>query len=210
MKIEFLFPTPVGIFDCNDQFSKENSELSNIQYMTNLDGGYLTENKFVLDSHAQDLKIWILECIKQYALEALAISDELGITQSWCVKHTISPQTLFKHMHPNSIISGAYYVYAPAGSEPLKLHKPHQLGGPVINWHQPNEVIHNKPWTWSWMNFKTQTGRLILFPSQIYHSVEGYNNINNQKGRCVLSFNTWFKGPFGRPEQLYQLNTELK
>jgi uncharacterized protein (TIGR02466 family) len=209
VKVELLFPTPVAIFDKGDFFKNEHPELINANYLNHLDGGLLTEDKFILDQHTPNLKTWILNCIQQYALESLAISDELGITQSWCIKHTTSSQTLFSHMHPNSIISGAYYVHAPEGSEPLRIHKPKQSGGTVVNWDQPEHVTYNKPWTWSWMNFKAQTGRLILFPSYMYHSVEGFNHNNNNNGRCVLSFNSWFKGPFGKSDQLYKLNTIL-
>jgi hypothetical protein len=209
MKIELLFPTPVAIFDTEDYFKNEHADLINAQYLDNLDGGLLTENKFILNQHAPNLKNWILDCMQQYALEGLAISDELGITQSWCVKHTTGSQTLFSHMHPNSIISGAYYVHAPEGSQPLKIHKSKQGNSPVVNWDQPEYVTYNKSWTWSWMNFKVQTGRLILFPSHMYHSVEGFDNYNDNKGRCVLSFNSWFKGPFGKSDQLYKLNTVL-
>jgi uncharacterized protein (TIGR02466 family) len=206
MKLEMLFPTPVGIIDHDNFLIEEHNELINSDYQTRLDGGELSADTFILNNHAPLLKTWLLSCIQKYAIEAMAISDQLAITQSWCIKHTNHPQTLFSHMHPNSIISGAYYLDAPEGSAPLKIHKPNHSGGSVVNWDQPEHVTYNKPWTWSWMKFKAQTGRLILFPSHMYHSVEGNNT---GLGRCVLSFNTWFTGPIGKSEQLYRLDTNL-
>ena len=206
MKIEYLFPTPVAIIDSEDTFDNEHSELVNLDYKNQVGGGMLSTDTFVLNNYASALKLWISKCVQDYAKEALAINDQLSITQSWCVKYSMQPQTLFSHMHPNSIISGAYYLHAPEGVAPLTIHKPARNSGPVINWDQPEYVTYNKPWTWSWMKFKAQTGRLILFPSHLYHSVEG---IDNTTDRCVLSFNTWFEGPIGKADQLYRLDTKL-
>jgi len=207
VKIEYLFPTPVGIFDNPGWLIDEQDSLINTEYKDQLGSGLISTDSFILNTHAPTLKTWLINCVQDYAKEALAISDKLLVTQSWCVKHTTDPQILFSHMHPNSIISGAYYVQAPEGSAPLKIHKPTQVGGPVINWDQPDELTFNKPWTWSWMKFKAQTGRLILFPSHLYHSVEGSNM---DLGRCVLSFNTWFEGSIGKADQLYRLDTTLR
>jgi hypothetical protein len=71
-----------------------------------------------------------------------------------------------------------------------------------VKWSTDPVHQAEKPWTWDWQEIPAQTGRLILFPSNLLHSVE---YLDNTQLRCVLSFNTWFTGAFGQAEKLFEL-----
>lgn len=206
MSLHLLFPTPVLVTDSPNQFEADHLELLNQSYSVEA-GSYgdfsTSKDTYILNHCAKNLKSWIQQQINDYAVATLATTQSLKITQSWCLKHENQVQKVFKHIHPNSIISGAYYVHAPAGTESIKFHKNEVSTSAVIKWETDKELQASQPWSWEWYQVPVQTGRLVLFPSNVYHSVEG-NNIN-QNLRCVLSFNTWFEGPIGEEHHLFRL-----
>lgn len=202
MNIELLFPTPVASVDNTSYLETEHDELLNLEYeLTN--GFEQTVNTRVLDSHATQLRSWIQQQIDQFSLNALATDHKLKITQSWCLKHHNQQQHVFAHSHANSIISGAYYVCADDTSEDIRFHKDMPTTSPNIKWETDKDLLKQQPWMWDWHSIKSQTGRLILFPSYVFHSVNGF--LENPGTRCVLSFNTWFDGPIGSEQKLTRL-----
>ena len=206
MSLHLLFPTPVLVLDSYDQFDADNQELIAQSYAEEK-GSYgdfnTSKDTYILDHHAPALRAWIQQQINEYATNTLASTQPLKITQSWCLKHENQPQKVFKHLHPNSIISGAYYVHAPEGTSNIKFHKETTSSAPVVKWETNEDLIAAQPWAWEWYEVPVQTGRLVLFPSNVHHSVEGTNV--NENMRCVLSFNTWFDGPIGSELRLFRL-----
>ncbi len=203
----FIFPTPIATVENTNFSANEHTNLINLEYLPASSNEYLvTKDMNVLDS-VPILKEWIMEHLKVYALNSLATDQELKFTQSWCLKHLPNTiQTVVSHSHPNSIISGAYYVDSAVGTSSLKFHKDNQsFSAPTIDWIKKKELQKDRHWTWEAYEIPAVTGRLILFPSYINHSV-GAKEINSNT-RCVLSFNTWFSGPIG--ENAYRLGEIL-
>lgn len=197
MEPHFLFATPVVTFD-NLNYQKEDHDyLLNITY-ENVPSEYHTVSigDKVLDG-VPNLKNWILKNLQEYSVNTLSTNQPLKITQSWCIKHNPgSYQKLHKHMHYNSIISGAYYVEALPDTQPIRFHRaPHSFSAPTIFWPKDQELEKTQPWNWEWHEISVKTGRLVLFPSYLHHSVESTALSKNL--RCVLSFNSWFEGPIG-------------
>jgi uncharacterized protein (TIGR02466 family) len=195
-KTHMLFPTVVATVD-NPTIPKQDHEtILNSEFIVTLKGNFpMSKNKYILDS-VPTLKNWIQNQINRYATEVMG-SGKLKFTQSWAIKHENMPQNIFTHTHPNSIISGSYYIDAPNDSEPLAFNKPGSTTGTLIKYEKNYE---NKPWLNDRVGFASYTGRLILFPSHIEHSVFGYQTKTQR--RCVLAFNTWFDGPIGTEEGL--------
>jgi uncharacterized protein (TIGR02466 family) len=191
--VYFLFPKIVAVLDTEDTFSIENEILFNQKFIQSPNENFrCSESTSVLDL-VPNLKNWIFENTRRYAYEYLGISQRLRFTQSWCVKHDIGEtQSLRSHRHPNSIISGAYYVSATENSSELQISKDEPTGNyPYIVYEK--EV--DRPWLQDSVSFSVKTGRLILFPSNTNHTV--HNKAVANEGRCVLAFNTWFDEPIG-------------
>ena len=200
MDIHFLFPTVVTT-DYNPNIPQEEHDLLiNSDYQKNLKYGFfnVTSDTYILN-RVPKIKAWIQGCIDEYALKILATTEKLKFTQSWCIKHRNEPQRIYPHTHGNSIISGSYYIDAPDNTEGLRLQKGYHTSYPYVSLNHDRE-LGDKPWTWSHTDIPVTTGKLILFPSHLLHSVNGGESKDQQ--RCVLAFNTWFNGPWGDPEQL--------
>ena len=201
--LELLFPTAVMVID-TDQFLQEHNQLLNEEYHQTAatQGQFLqTTNTYLLEAYPL-LQSWITDRINDYGREVMATTNRLRLTQSWCLKHQGQAQQLYTHSHPNSIISGAYYVAADKNSQRLRFHKSVVSSVPHVKWSVDPELQAVKPWTWEWQEIPVQTGRLVLFPSNLLHSVD---YLENTELRCVLSFNTWFDGAFGEAEKLFEL-----
>lgn len=204
--LHLLFPTPILIVDIPKIPEDDHEFLLNSEYSySGREQGQFEKSKdtYILKNRNTELTRWIQEQIDLFAVNMLACATPIKITQSWCLKHKDQPQQVFNHAHPNSFISGAYYIHAPEGTSNLRFNRSLVTSQHYIKWETPPELIQEQPWNWTWQEFPVQTGRLILFPSFLTHSVNG-NDVNNNL-RCVLSFNTWFDGPIGNSEKLTEL-----
>ena len=72
-------------------------------------------------------------------------------------------------------------------------------------WDYDNELMNrnNDNWSWELQTITAITGRLILFPSWIRHSITGPPDVST---RCALSMNTWFVNPIGNDAGYTKLN----
>ena len=208
LDIKELFPIPVGIIDNENIDYSEHDLLLNTEYHTVTDYGptpYLgTNSQYVLDElNIPNTREFIETALKEYAIRTLCTEEPLRITNSWCIKYQNIPQILAEHRHPNSIISVAYYVSASLDqSAGLTLFK--QIGYncsigsgmPFIMWDQDPKIMdkYQDSWVYEWQSIPARTGKLILFPSWMRHTVGGPPA---KDVRCALSMNTWFVNPIG-------------
>jgi len=109
----------------------------------------------------------------------------LKIESMWInINHRYSYNSL--HIHPNSYISGVYYVKTPENSGELVLRNPSN----IQSMFTPSSVIksfnefNSSKWTIS-----PEVGKLVLFPSWIEHEVT--QNLSNED-RISVAFNTNF------------------
>ncbi len=115
-------------------------------------------------------------------LKALGYSkeqvDKVKISQSW---FNVSSQGdyLNKHIHPNSIVSGAYYLK----SEP----------DDKIFFHANDDMIMQpetfNPYSFKHCEYNCNRDRLLLFKSNVPHST----NQKTKGSKIVLSFNTIYE-----------------
>ena len=206
LNIELIFPTAIGIVD-NDTFD-DHSALLNLEYNMEVTSNGMfeqTKDTYVLDNHVPNLRLWIQQQLDNFSKYALSTDQKLRLTQSWCLKHNDVKQEVFPHSHPNSIISGAYYVEADEDSANITFHKANISTSPSITWEMNPDRIKDAPWNFAWKKIISKTGRLVMFPSQLMHSVE--SEMQNNGTRCVLSFNTWFEGSIGNDHLLNKLGS---
>lgn len=125
------------------------------------------------------------------------ISKELG----YSVNHVMKIGTMWSiinppggvniaHVHPGCLWSGVYYVQTPENAGNIEFIEPRTVH--LMN--QPKYLPKTKrpKECWTKVNFKPKAGRMIIFPSWLYHSVRPNNSTEKGKkaDRIVISFNT--------------------
>jgi uncharacterized protein (TIGR02466 family) len=93
------------------------------------------------------------------------------------------------HVHPGCMWSGVYYVQIPDKAGNIEFIDPRTVYLMNQAKHDPDQKRPRQ--TWSKVNFTPVTGRMIIFPSWLYHSVRP--NATTEKGdkanRVIISFN---------------------
>ena len=150
-----------------------------------------SKNKYIFKNHEfLELKNFCLEKISSI-YQKYYVSGKIQITQSWANKSDRG-QWHHPHYHPNSLISMVLYLtdsdaytwfsvkniwYETCSSlNILLLEKPSEL---------KTHIIHKE---------KTTAGKLMIFPSVLYHSVGENNSVDT---RYSISCNSFIEGDLG-------------
>jgi len=124
------------------------------------------------------------------------LSEDQGYAKSQTVKigtmwSIINPpgSSNRAHVHPGCLWSGVYYIQAPAGAGNIEFIEPrtaHLMNQPK---YEPKSKRAKENWTK--VRFDPVPGRMIIFPSWLYHAVDP--NISKETGRkgqrIIISFN---------------------
>jgi len=198
--VEGLFPTPVYFSDLGrDVTKKELQEVKKHSLDVYRNAGNITSNNvYILDLPVfKKLKDELSKHLEEYVKQVIAPKEDISlyITQSW-LNYTDEHQFHHEHAHPNSLISGVFYFDADEDLDRIKFFDSRHT------WFEFESD------SWSSFNSKTwwfpvKTGKIVLFPSDLRHSVEFKEGKNT---RTSLAFNTFVKGTLGREKRL----TELK
>ena len=162
-------------------------------------GNFASKNTCVLDLKSyKDIRDRILEGLKHYTSNILCIADSVTfyLTQSWL---NINPPGSHhhRHMHPNAIISGVYYIDVDdwAGITFVSSNATGRYGN--TSFSLPIEKYNL--WNSSIWRQRVRTNEIIYFPSGLEHSVDE-NKFS--KERISLAFNVFFTGTIGDPQGL--------
>lgn len=192
-----LFAQPVGMFD-RVITDDAKSLLMNLKTRPNM-GNITSVDNFVLrKSELTDLRSWIEDCVADYFKATTNPKHDvsLRITQSW-VNYSEQGQYHHKHAHPNSLVSGVFYVQTNPDDRIYFYRSGYQqIRFPTAEWNTWNSE--------SWW-FEAVTGRLILFPSSLEHMVP---TVQGEQTRISLSFNTFPVGIVGEEMDLTGLRLE--
>lgn len=146
----------------------------------------------------KELLVWIQSCIDTVSKNEFD-NMELVVTDCW-FNSTSRYQKHHEHFHPNSILSGIFYL------TDSDVGTCFSSSNPWTEWLSP--VFSFNP------TLNTQTtivsaekGKLIIFPSNILHFTKP-NTSNNI--RYSIAFNTFFNGSFGWPIADLDINTKSK
>lgn len=104
----------------------------------------------------------------------------LNITTCWAIVNGKFASN-FVHNHPNSILSGVYYLQAPENCGGIFFSDPRPASQMLIP-----PVTEFSLWTFPKVSYKPHEGTMILFPSWLLHGVE--MNMS-ESVRISLSFN---------------------
>lgn len=199
MNMHHLFPVPIGMFDLGRALSDEEMQFVRGQETRPNMGNRTSVNNTVLrDSVMTPIRGWIEDCVAEYfkATTNPKHNVHLRITQSW-LNYSNPGQHHHKHSHPNSLISGVFYL----NTNPDDRIYFYRSGWQQIKFPPESWNLYNSDSWW----FEAITGRLILFPSSLEHMVP---TVQGSDVRISLSFNTFPVGTVGEEMELTGLKLE--
>lgn len=192
-----LFPTPIyRTFLDRDLSNKEKKILLNTNNILKNNVGNKTSNDtYILkNKNLKNLNKFLDYHVRTYFLDVLKTKKvKPYITQSWLNNTTLS-EYHHEHSHPNSIISGVFYVNVDDTDQISFIKKEHSSFMFEVD-------SYNAINSYSW-DFEVKNNDLLLFPSSTFHKVKIKNNSNS---RISLAFNVFAKGIFGNNSNLTEL-----
>jgi uncharacterized protein (TIGR02466 family) len=197
--INGIFPTPIYISKLNRKLT--NKELLFIDktklYSHNNEGNKTSNDNYILNhKDFKNLKTDLDLRIQDYFDKIISPANNITpyITQSW-LNYTETNQYHHKHQHPNSLISGVFYVNCDEKFDKIKFFNTEYktIKPEIKEWN----IWNSESW---W--FSVNTGDVILFPSSLTHMVETKEGTNT---RISLAFNVFIKGTIGNNKNLTEL-----
>jgi uncharacterized protein (TIGR02466 family) len=193
--IENLFPIPIGFFNYDGEV-----DIDLDQPQRPNDGNTSSEDKYLLkQKKLLNLRQFIEKALHEYFMATYCPKNDahLKITQSW-LNWTKPGQYHHKHAHPNSLISGVYYINAHKHSDKIFFYRDgyQHIKFPPVEWNPYNSE--------SWW-YPVGTGDLVLFPSSLTHMVQP---VEGEDTRISLAFNTFPIGVIGDENELTALRLE--
>jgi len=200
-----LFSTPVynAIEDyrpSKEELDRINSFDSDRNFLKHGVQAFISDNRYILnDPLLHNIKLLCEKHLNEYCQNVLLLKQKFYITNSW-VSIKRPGQGHHFHKHPNSIISGVYYVSVfddflnfvgdPGFSKDFNF--AYSLKG--------HNIYNSKGW-----GIPVTTGSIILFPSCTFHGVDENKSFED---RIVIGFNSFVTGSFGENDYCSDLNIQ--
>lgn len=193
-EIKGLFPTPLykSILD-RELTSKELKFLDSLTLLNN-EFNLSSDNSDILSAAPlKKLKQELQKRVDDYFNQIVSPADPITpyITESW-FNITKPNHKHHNHKHPNSIVSGVFY-----------------LNEATIFFHKHfNATIEIDKKQFNHFNTDTffenvDTNQIILFPSELEHSVKTHTGLEDRKS---IAFNVFIKGTLGTNSRLKRLS----
>lgn len=194
-----LFPAPLAAFNLGRSFTDD--ELSCMLWLLDHTisnaGNNNTQDRFVLEhEELADIKGFCQQAVASFGSDVMQVQDgNPRITQSW-LNISTSGEWHHEHYHANSLWSGVLFVQT-GSNDVTMFHRPdYWLGSFSLNQQSFNPYNSD---TWSIPN---RDGTLLLFPSNLRHSVPK----TASERRITLAFNTFPTTSIGTISNLTHLN----
>ena len=192
-----VFPTPVQIYKYEDIIEKELKYIEGVEWKQQVANGNFKTKDSYLTKHEQlkNLTSFFKECINDYCNTIINSDQRLVITQLWGNRNPKGSKH-HEHVHPNSIISGVFYLRQDPKLPPIQFSKSNQEAMKL----DPRKYNHYNAESFM---LPCTAAELILFPSNLRHSVP--TNMGEEE-RISLSFNTFSVDALGSEESLTHLD----
>jgi uncharacterized protein (TIGR02466 family) len=198
--INGIFPTPIYISKLDRELTPLELKFvdKNKKDFYKNDGNITSNNNYILNEKPfANIKKELDLRVQDYFDKVISPANNIKpyITQSW-LNYTETNQYHHKHAHPNSLVSGVFYINCHEEHDKIKF----------FNDNYKTIRLETKDWniwnseTW-W--FSVKTGDIILFPSSLTHMVETKQGDNT---RISLAFNIFIKGTVGNNKNLTELH----
>ena len=212
-KLDQIFSTPLMSFNYGKIDDDENKFISKcLETTTTNIFNYSSTETYVLDKGLSKIRHFIEESIRTY-VETVVIGGkydeydfDFRITQSWLNKTLRNSDGHHIHNHPNSFISGVFYVRVNPDVDYIVFSRPNQqfFQFPIKEYNSFN--------SYQWA-VGVSEGQLLLFPSTLIHEVKppkvsdmiSSDDIDVYADRISLSFNVFPSGRIGDSINLNEL-----
>ena len=208
-ELRMCFPVPVYattreliVENENEKEKKEIEDIIKEGMRGNAGTNSQTVNSHIFDTKLHNLKVFCEQHIKNYVKEIINPKEDFDfyITQSW-INLNKPGQNHIIHWHPNSLISGIYYI-ATVEDDQVRFHDPNKKLKSFFCIELEDGGKSN-PVSQPALAMGVNTRDLLLFPSWLEHDVP--SNPKATTNRISLAFNTFAKGTFGQEERLNEL-----
>ena len=199
MKDELLqiFPTPILITKYESSLVDELKHINTLEWIEQKANSNFKSKDTYLLNHEQfkNIKNFIYESLNKFTQNIFESNQRLVVTQCWLNKNPKGSKH-HEHVHPNSIISGVFYFKQDPKLPPISFSKSIQ------------SAMKLDPKKYNNLNSETfllpcTDGELILFPSNLKHSVPV--NMGDEP-RISMSFNTFSIDILGSEDSLTHLD----
>jgi len=199
MKDELLqiFPTPILITKYEGSLVDELKHINTLDWIEQkANSNFKSKDTYLLE-HKQfkNIKNFIYESLNKFTKNISQSDQRLVVTQCWLNKNPKGSKH-HEHVHPNSIISGVFYFKQDPKLPPISFSKSiqHAMKLDPKKYNNLNSETFLLPCT---------DGELILFPSNLKHSVPV--NMGDEP-RISMSFNTFSIDTLGNEDSLTHLD----
>jgi uncharacterized protein (TIGR02466 family) len=197
--INGIFPTPIYISKLDRELTPLELKFvdkSKKDFYKN-DGNITSNNNYILNEKPfANIKKELDLRVQDYFDKVISPANNITpyITQSW-LNYTETNQYHHKHAHPNSLVSGVFYINCHEEHDKIKFFNDNYktIKLEIKDWN-----LYNSESWW----FSVKTGDIILFPSSLTHMVETKQGNNT---RISLAFNVFIKGKVGNNKNLTEL-----
>jgi uncharacterized protein (TIGR02466 family) len=198
--INSIFPTPIYMSKLNRKLTPLELKFidKNKKTFTKNDGNITSNNNYILNEKPfLNIKKELDLIVKDYFEKVISSTDAVTpyITQSW-LNYTETNQYHHKHKHPNSLVSGVFYINCHKELDKIKFFRDDDYK--MIKPETKDWNLWNSETWW----FPVKTGDIIMFPSSLTHMVETKEGNNT---RISLAFNVFIKGTIGSNKNLTEL-----
>ena len=199
MKEELLqiFPTPILISKYEGDLSKELKYVDSLPYKEQKqNANFKSQDTYLMEiEELKSIKDFFYESLNKYTKNINQSDQRLVITQCWANKNPPGSKH-HEHVHPNSILSGVFYLRQDKTLPPIQFAKSVQAAMKLDpkKYNNLNSETFLLPCT---------SGELLLFPSDLKHSVP--TNIGKES-RLSMSFNTFSVDTLGSENSLTHLD----
>ena len=206
MIIHQIYPTPIYHSKLERALTAEElkgiNEYKKKTYQN--EGNITSTDNYVLENKTfKNLKEDLYKMVIDYFNKIICSDNDVVpyITQSW-LNYTQPNEYHHKHLHPNSLVSGVFYVDAKKGIDGIIFHKTLGHHGTVASLPLELQPARVNVFNSKSSGLGVQTGDVVLFPSSLIHGVFPKKGTDT---RISLSFNVFFKGKIGTAQQLTEL-----
>jgi uncharacterized protein (TIGR02466 family) len=194
-EIYAAFPTPIVVYSIDKILTEEIFYVNRLPRVANSGNMASKENYIFRNPELKRIADFAEQCLNDFLHEIYCPSTDVSVyvTQAWA-NYTTRGQNHHAHRHPNSFLSGVFYLSVKPEDKIVFVKDPQPAIQMAMN-------VENE-WNSMMMPFTVRPGDLVIFPSSLMHMV---NTVSTPDTRVSIAFNSYLRGTIGDAGKLQEL-----